>query len=65
MDEDEETTKDAALITGIYVRTAQHYIQGYNVDVQIRFPVSHRKPRVGYIGKLTEKLFNNFFGGSK
>jgi hypothetical protein len=42
------------LITGINVRTAQHYVKKYNDDEERRLPGSHRKPRFENMGKLTE-----------
>ncbi|OZJ01575.1 hypothetical protein BZG36_05605 [Bifiguratus adelaidae] len=52
--EEGKTAKEAALITGINIRTAQHYIKKYNDDEEKRLPSIHRKPRVGRRGKLTE-----------
>ena len=52
--EEGKTAKEAALITGINVRTAQHYIKKYNDDEEKRLPSIHIKPRVGGRGKLTE-----------
>ena len=52
--EEGKTAKEAALITGINIRTGQHYIRKYNDDEEKRLPGIHRKPRVGSRGKLTE-----------
>ena len=52
--EEGKTAKGAALITGINIRTAQHYVKRYNEDEERRLPVCHRKPRIGAKGKLTE-----------
>jgi transposase len=49
-----KTAKDAALLTGINIRTAQHYIRKYNDDEERRLPVSGRKPGAGRKAKLTE-----------
>ncbi|OZJ06845.1 hypothetical protein BZG36_00042 [Bifiguratus adelaidae] len=52
--EEGKTAKDAALITGINIRTAQHYIKRYNDDEERRLPVCNRQPRIGakdYIDK--------------
>jgi transposase len=49
-----KTAKDAALLTGINIRTAQHYIKKYNVDEERRLPVSGKKPGAGRKAKLTE-----------
>jgi transposase len=48
-----KTAKDAALLTGINIRTAQHYIRRYNDDEERRLPVSGRKPGAGRKAKLT------------
>jgi transposase len=52
--EEGRTAKEAALITGINIRTAQHYVKKYNDDEERRLPFGHRKPRVGHVGKLTD-----------
>src|SRR3984893_15284100 len=52
--EEGKTAKDAALITGINVRTAQHYLKRYNDDEERRLSVCRKKPRIGAKGKLTE-----------
>src|ERR1700731_4176229 len=49
-----KTAKDAALLTGINIRTAQHYIKNYNDDEERRLPVSGRKPGAGLKAKLTD-----------
>jgi len=49
-----KTAKDAALLTGINIRTAQHYIKKYNDDEEGRLPVRGRKPGAGRKAKLTE-----------
>jgi transposase len=49
-----KTAKDAALLTGINIRTAQRYIRKYNDDEERRLPVSGRKPGAGRKAKLTE-----------
>jgi transposase len=48
-----KTAKDAALLTGINIRTAQHYIKKYNDDEERRLPLSGRKPGAGRKAKLT------------
>ncbi|KAG1452568.1 hypothetical protein G6F46_012474 [Rhizopus delemar] len=49
------TTKDAALVTGINIRTAQSYVKTYNNDPQKRLPGSHNKPRGRPCSNLTEE----------
>jgi transposase len=49
-----KTAKDAALLTGINIRTAQHYIKKYNDDEERRLPVSGKKPGAGRKAKLIE-----------
>jgi transposase len=49
-----KTAKDAALLTGINIRTAQHYIKKYNDDEERRLPLSGRKSGAGRKAKLTE-----------
>jgi transposase len=49
-----KTAKDAALLTGINIRTAQHYIKKYNDDDERRLPISGRKSGTGRKAKLTE-----------
>jgi transposase len=49
-----KTAKDAALLTGINIRTAQHYSRKYNDDEERRLPVSGRKPGAGLMAKLTD-----------
>ena len=49
-----KTAKEAALLTGINTRTAQHYIKTYNDDDERRLPISGRKPGAGRKPKLTE-----------
>ena len=49
-----KTAKEAALLTGINIRTAQHYIKRYNNDGERRLPVSGRKLGTGRQAKLTE-----------
>jgi hypothetical protein len=41
--EEGNTGKEATLITGINIRTAQHYIKKYNDDEEQRLPGIHRK----------------------
>ena len=40
--EEGKTAKEAALITGINIRTAQHYVKRNNEDEERRLPVCHR-----------------------
>lgn len=54
MIEQGKTAKEAALLTGINIRTAQHYIKKYNDDEERRLPLSGRKPGAGREAKLTE-----------
>ena len=54
MIEQGKTAKEAALLTGINIRTAQHYIKKYNDDEERRLPLSGRKPGAGRKAKLTE-----------
>ncbi|KAG1152233.1 hypothetical protein G6F37_002253 [Rhizopus arrhizus] len=49
------TTKDAALVTGINIRTAQNYVKTYNSDPQKRLPGSYNKPRGRPCSNLTEE----------
>ncbi|RCH96032.1 hypothetical protein CU098_011354, partial [Rhizopus stolonifer] len=49
------TTKDAALVTGINIRTAQNYVKTYNNDPQKRLPGSYNKPHRRPCSKLTEE----------
>ncbi|KAG1468826.1 hypothetical protein G6F56_003614 [Rhizopus delemar] len=51
------TTKDATLVTGINIRTAQNYVRVYNNDPQKRLPGSYNKPRGRPCSKLTEEHF--------
>jgi transposase len=53
--EEGKTAKDAALISGINIRTAQHYIKKYNDDEEKRLPIRCSKPTAGRTGKLTEE----------
>jgi hypothetical protein len=39
-----KTAEDAALLTGINIRTAQHYIKKHNDDEERGLPLSGRKP---------------------
>lgn len=55
MIEEGKSAKDAALITGINIRTAQHYIKKYNDDEEKRLPIRCSKPAAGRKGKLTEE----------
>jgi hypothetical protein len=41
--EEGKTAKETVLITGINIRTAQHYVKRYNEDEERRLPVCHRK----------------------
>jgi hypothetical protein len=54
--EEGKTSKEAALITGINVRTAQHYVKKYNADEERRLPCRHRKTNVGNDDKPTAAL---------
>jgi hypothetical protein len=54
--EEGKTAKEATLITGINVRTAQHYVKKYNEDEERRLRCRHRKTKVGNDGKLTAAL---------
>jgi hypothetical protein len=47
------TTKDAALVIGINIRTAQNYVKTYNNDPQKRLPGFYNKPRGKPCSKLT------------
>src|ERR1700719_819474 len=49
-----KTAKEGALLTGINIRTAQHYIKKYNDDEERRLPISGRMPGAGRKPKLTE-----------
>ena len=49
-----KTAKEAALMTGINIRTAQHYIKKYNDDEERRLPVTVRKLGAGRKARLTE-----------
>jgi transposase len=51
--EEGKTAKEAALITGINIRTAQHYVKQYNDDEERRLPFGHRKTSFRNTGKLT------------
>lgn len=53
--EENYTAKDAALLTGINVRTAQNYIKTYNNDIQRRLPGTYNKPRGRPRSKLTDE----------
>ena len=55
--EEGKTSKVAALITGINVGTAQHYVKKYNDDEERRLPCRLRKIKVGNSAKLTAALF--------
>ena len=52
--EEGKTTKEAALMTGINIRIAQHYIKKYNDDEESRLPVTVRKLGTGRKARLTE-----------
>ena len=52
--EQRKTAKEAALLTGLNIRTAQHCIKKYNEDEERRLPVSGRKLGAGRKPKLTE-----------
>ena len=54
MIEEGKTAKEATLITGINIRTAQHYIKKYNDDDERRLPDGYRRPRVRHLRKLTD-----------
>jgi hypothetical protein len=54
-----KTAKDAAILTGINIRTAQHYIKKYNDDEEGRLPVRGRMP--GLIFFLYQKQGNSSF----
>jgi hypothetical protein len=51
--EEGKTAKEAALMTGINIRTAQHYIKKYNDDEERRLSVSVGKLGTGRKAKLT------------
>jgi transposase len=53
--EEGKPAKDAALITGINIRTAQHDVKKYNDDEEKRLLVRCSKPTAGRTGKLTEE----------
>ncbi|PHZ11630.1 uncharacterized protein RHIMIDRAFT_297506 [Rhizopus microsporus ATCC 52813] len=53
-------TKDAALVTGINIRTAQDYVKTYNNDSQKRLPGTYNKPCGRSCSKLT-KEHSKFF----
>jgi transposase len=52
--EEGRSAKEAALITGIDSRTAQHYIKKYNDDEEKRLPIRCSKPAAERQGRLTE-----------
>lgn len=52
--EEGKTAKEAALITGINVRTAQNYIKMYKNDEERRLPGIQRKSRAGCPAKLND-----------
>jgi hypothetical protein len=49
-----KTAKDAAVLTGINVRAAKHYVTKCNDDEGRRLPISDRKPGAGSKAKLTD-----------
>ncbi|KAJ2557933.1 hypothetical protein EV175_001057 [Coemansia sp. RSA 1933] len=53
--EEGRTAKEAALMTGINVRTAQNYVKTYREDEQGRLPGVERKPGSGRPAKLNEE----------
>ncbi|KAJ2512476.1 hypothetical protein H4217_006869 [Coemansia sp. RSA 1939] len=54
--EEGKTVKEAALTTGINIRTAQNYMKTYrNDDQKTSLPGVEQKPRKGRPGKLTEE----------
>src|ERR1700731_4018236 len=55
-----KTTKEAALLTDITIRAAQHYIKKYNDDEKRRLPVSVRKLGAGRKARLTEAHYQFF-----
>ena len=56
MIEEGKAAKEASLITGINIRTTQHYVKKYNEDEERCLPCRHRKTKVGNDGKLTSAL---------
>ena len=58
--EEGKSAKDAALITGVKIRTTQHYIKKYNDDEEKRLPIRCSKPAAGRKGKLTEEHSRSF-----
>ena len=55
MIEEGKSAKDAALITDINIRTAQHYIKKYNDDKEKMLAYQMQQPAAGRKGKLTEE----------
>ncbi|PHZ08446.1 uncharacterized protein RHIMIDRAFT_301831 [Rhizopus microsporus ATCC 52813] len=53
--EENYTAKDATLVTGINVCTAQNYIKTYNNDIQRRLPGTYDKPRERPHSELTNE----------
>ena len=53
MIEEGKTAKEATLITGINVRTAQHYVKKYNDDEERGLLCRYRKTKVRNGDKLT------------
>ena len=51
-----KTSKEAALNTGLNVRTAQHYVKKCNDDEERRPPCRHRETKIGNSRKLTAAL---------
>jgi hypothetical protein len=49
-----KTAKEPALLTGINIRTAQHYVKKYNDDDERRLPVCGEKPGAGRKAKITQ-----------
>jgi transposase len=49
-----KAAKEAALLTGISIRTVQHYINKYNDGEEGHLPISGRRPGAGCKTKLTE-----------
>lgn len=48
MIEEGKTAKEAALITGVNIRTAQHYVKRDNDNIEIRLSVSTAAARLGH-----------------
>lgn len=56
--EEGNTAKEAALITGVNIRTAQHYVKRNNDNIEIRLPISTAVARFGHKKQANRNPFS-------